>query len=93
MPHYKVKAELQHWYDREQKYIMWGNLNFAWLPGEIKAVKDGWESGMHVADIAQSVYRDQREVVMLIWDLAERGKLRPRAGGVFGLDFLGTGSP
>lgn len=80
------RSDLRHWYEKEQKYIMWGELNFAWLPGEIKRVKEGWESGLPTWEIAENVFRDQREVVMLIWDMCDRGKLVARGGGVFGND-------
>ncbi len=78
------KSELRHYNDTAEKYIMWGELNFAWLPGELKAVKRGWESGTPTWDIADKLHRDHREVVMVVWDLLDRGKLGARQGGLVG---------
>lgn len=80
------RSELRHYNDTAEKYIMWSELNYAWLPQELKAVKEGWESGLPTWDIADKIHRDHREVVMLIWELLDRSKLGARKGGLSGCE-------
>ena len=78
------KSERRHYSNTAEKYIMWEDLNFAWLPNELEIIKKGWEDGTPTWGIAEKVQRDQTEVVMLIWNMLEKGKLQPREGSLVG---------
>lgn len=65
-------------------YIALDNLDFSWYPSEIPEVIRAWETGMHIADIASALDRSINEVFLLLLDLASKGKIKEREGGVFG---------
>jgi hypothetical protein len=60
------------------------DLDFSWYPKEITFVQQTWKQGLHIAEIAKKLDRDQDEVAALIMHLARRGKIKLRKGGVFG---------
>jgi len=64
--------------------IILEDLDFSWFPQEISIVKKMWEQGLHIADIAKAVKRDQDEVTLLIMHLARQGKIKLRKSGVLG---------
>lgn len=60
------------------------DLDFSWLPDEVKKVRKLWTFGWHIADIAKQMKRDQDEVAVLIMHLARKGKIQNRKRGVLG---------
>jgi len=64
--------------------IILEDLDFSWFPQEISIVKKMWNTGCHIADIAEKIERDQDEVAVLVMHLARQGKIRLRKNGVFG---------
>lgn len=67
-----------------ETYIACLDLNFGWRPFDVARVSEAWKAGMHVADIAAMVRRDCDEVAVLCIDLARKGEIEPRPGGVYG---------
>lgn len=63
------------------------DLDFSWFPQEIALVQKMWNTGCHIADIAEKIERDQDEVALLIIHLARQGKIQLRKSGVFGNEF------
>ena len=78
------KVEARHRKPKDMLYVVFEDLNFAWMPGELEKVKAAWEAGMHIVDIAREVDRQENEVAILVMDLAEKGRFRPREGGAYG---------
>ncbi len=60
------------------------DLDFSWFPKEVAFIQKMWEQGLHIADIAKAVKRDQDEVTLLIMHLARQGKIKLRKSGVLG---------
>jgi predicted regulator of amino acid metabolism with ACT domain len=65
--------------------IILEDLDFSWYPEEISIVKKMWNTGCHIADIAEKIERDQDEVAVLIMHLSRKRKIHKRAKGVFGV--------
>ncbi len=61
-----------------------GNFDFTWYPHEVTTVINRWNEGSHISDIAEELDRDTDEVAVLIIDLARKGKIGRREGGVYG---------
>ena len=77
--------ELKHARNHEEpKYIALEDLNFAWLEEEIVTVIQMWSEGRPIWDIADALKRPQEEVFILLVDLSLKGRIRKRAGGVYG---------
>lgn len=64
--------------------IILEDLDFSWFTKEIALVQKMWEQGLHIAELAKTVDRDQDEVALLIMHLARQGKIQLRKSGVFG---------
>lgn len=67
-------------------YIMLFDLDieWGWSEEEIQVVIDRWEGGQSIKETAKEIDRDVREVFLLCVDLAFRGLIEKRKGGVFG---------
>ena len=68
----------------EPLYIMGEGLDFSWYEWQIEALIEDWEAGFSMADIAERLNRDYREVAFLVIDLAHHGRIKPRKGGIMG---------
>ena len=80
-------VEKAHTRSKEEKYICFLDLNLAWMPEEMEKVKRYWEYGLPLWEIVRLLSgRYELEVVLLLLDLAEKGKLKPREGGVLGFE-------
>ena len=69
---------------RERLYIALDRFDFAWSGKDMQAVETLWCEGRHIADIAGAVSRHEIEVAALVMDLADRGIIEGRPGGIFG---------
>lgn len=78
---YRDKLRLR---PQSELIIALDDLEFSWFPEEAALVQKIWEQGLHIADIAKAVKRDQDEVAVLIMHLARQGKIQLRKSGVFG---------
>ncbi len=68
----------------EEVYIVGLDWHFDWLTREVEEVKQLWENGTHLADIAEKYAVTPVEVSVLIMDLAEKGQVEARPGGAVG---------
>ena len=84
--HKRVVIEKEHTRSKEEKYICFLDKNLAWLPEELEKVKRYWAYGLHIGEIVERTGRYEIEVVILLLDLAEQGKIKPREGGVLGFE-------
>lgn len=75
------KSDMNNYYNN---YIACFNLDFSWSEKQVKRVIAYWNSGYHIAEIAEKVDRIIDEVAILIIDLARKEKIEERQGGVFG---------
>jgi hypothetical protein len=71
--------------DRRNIYLACEELNFVWDLEEVIRFDERWKAGASLLDLAEEFGRKTEEVALLIIDRAKRGKIYPRANGVFGL--------
>jgi len=64
----------------EADYIAGLHWNFAWQKKEIELVKKMWEEGAPAGEIIKRLGCRGPELVILIMDLAEKGKIEERPG-------------
>ncbi len=69
---------------KNELIIALDDLDFSWFPAEVAKVKQLWNQGLHIADIATKVKRDQDEVAVLIMHLAREEKIAKRKMEVLG---------
>jgi len=80
------RLEAMHMTEKRQKiYIALEDMNFFWCAKEVKHIAALWESGTSIKTIAQTFQREADELAVLIMDLARKGKISKREGGVFGV--------
>jgi len=81
-------CDLRHWshqYNQEGAfYIALGDANMAFTDTEIEVVREMWTEDRHLGEIAETLRRPEIEVVVLVLDLADKGKLKHRASGALG---------
>lgn len=68
----------------KEQYIALMDLDFSWSPTEINTVKCMWREDKHIADISETIGRDQDEIAVLLIDLSRQGKIERRERGVYG---------
>ncbi len=82
------QCDIRHWSHQYNDgglfYIALEDSNFAFTETELDTVIELWKAGRPVWDIAEELRRPDTEIAVLIIDLAERGKVKHRAGGVIG---------
>ncbi len=71
----------------ERLYIACEDMDLSWYPSEVRQVIEDWEAGVPLWEIAEKLKRDPDEVAVLLIDLARRGAIRKRRGGVYGDGF------
>lgn len=80
----RQQAEARKLRPRERLYIALDRFDFSWGSRDMQTVETMWRENRHIADIADAVSRHEIEVAVLILDLADRGIVDGRSGGVFG---------
>ncbi|WP_342045944.1 helix-turn-helix domain containing protein [Bacillus sp. OTU530] len=70
--------------ERRATYIALEDLNFLWDEDDVLKFREMWEEGLSLPAIAKQLKRKQNEVVVLVLDQAEEGKIKPRRGGLWG---------
>lgn len=61
------------------------DLDFVFTDEQLQRFKEMWSEGLSVQDIAMKMHRKPSEVVLLVFDHAERGLIQNRENGVYGL--------
>jgi hypothetical protein len=67
----------------ELLYMVGEKLDWSWYQHQIDAVIEDYNNGVPFVEMATRLNRDYREVVNLIMELAEYGRIKPRASGIF----------
>lgn len=65
-------------------YIALDDMNLDWMPADVKLFDQLWKEGVPVKEIARKLKRPAKEVVILLYDRASKGKVKPRKGGLEG---------
>lgn len=69
----------------QEPLIMAGqDLDFSWYQWQVDALKEDYNAGIPLMEIAERLNRDYREVAFMIMELAHFGKLEPRKSGIMG---------
>ncbi len=64
-------------------YIACMDMDFSWYPWEVEQVIADYNAGLMLAEMAARVgNRDIDELFLLLLDLARRGKIQARGGGI-----------
>ena len=66
-------------------YIACEDYDFTWSKDEMKNFRQMWREGIPLREIAIRLRRHINEVAILVIDQAEKGYIKSRPGGVFGL--------
>jgi hypothetical protein len=71
-----------------EQHIALLDLDFSWYLHEVERVADLWRQGVPLVEIAAEVRGGGQDAVdetaLLVWDMARRGKVERRDGGVYG---------
>lgn len=59
------------------------DLDFVFTDDQLQKFKELWKEGVSVQDIAKKMRRKPSEVVLLVFDHAERGLIKNRENGFF----------
>ncbi|HEX7065893.1 MAG TPA: FeoC-like transcriptional regulator [Bacillales bacterium] len=66
----------------KNSYIALEEMNFVWTKRQVKKFVWMWRSGESLNEIARHFKRDPDECGLLLMDLARKGKVKPRKGGL-----------
>jgi hypothetical protein len=73
-----------HFRQRNNIYIALEEVDLTWSLGEVMDIREMWNAGVPLTDIARKVKRQPDELALLIFDQAIQGKIQKRDGGIFG---------
>jgi hypothetical protein len=65
-------------------YIACEDLDFVWDEHDLIEFVNDWRNGKSIIEISDKFQREQDECAILILDLARKGLIQKRAGGIFG---------
>lgn len=60
------------------------DIDWAVRAGEPELLRNLWNEGQHIEDIAGEMKRKPFEVALMVLEQAERGRIEPRSDGIFG---------
>ncbi|EPF11118.1 hypothetical protein ICA_02805 [Bacillus cereus BAG1O-3] len=69
----------------EADYIMLEQFNHGWSYQQINDFREMWKAGISVENISKVFKRKPQEVILLVYDQAEKRKVSPRSTGLEGL--------
>ncbi|WP_156060324.1 hypothetical protein [Bacillus altitudinis] len=78
------KRELRKLFEGQPVYQACPNCDFIWDEKDIIAFRQMWQDYEPIRHIANRLARKVDDILLLIIDQAELGKIEPRKGGVFG---------
>ncbi|MHC2450293.1 uncharacterized protein (DUF952 family) [Bacillus altitudinis] len=78
------KRELRKLFEDQPVYYACPHSDFIWDEKDIIAFRQMWQNHEPVRHIANRLARNVDDILLLIIDQAELGKIEPRKGGVFG---------
>ncbi len=65
-------------------YIACSDFDFSWQPEQVRLAVSCWEEGMPLPEMAEKFRRRQEKMLLLLVDLAARGEVTARPGGILG---------
>lgn len=68
--------------ERNKLYIACENVDFIWSDKDIRIFKRMWNDGKPFLDICKRLGRPQKDVQMLMIDLAEKDQIKQRKRGL-----------
>ncbi len=80
-----VARDKRYLFLTEPVHIVGRDWCFEWLPAEIETVLNLWNSGYTLTTIARRMKSTPRDTFLLLMELAEHGKIRSRAGYLWGV--------
>ena len=83
MPDIAQRRELRYQSLREPVYIVGQNWQFEWYPAEIERVIAMYSASEKLSDMARKAKKTPWEVLMLLNDLYEQGRIERREGWVW----------
>ena len=75
---------------RTQLTVLLDQLDLTATPNELRTVREAWQSGDSVGDMAERLQRDPDEVALMIMHMARQLRIGPRPGGAYGTAFRDT---
>jgi len=78
------KNDLRFYRPKKEVYIACYDMNFSWFEEDVEKVIRYWKYGLSIAEMGKRLRRDTDEIGILLIDLAKKGKIKPREGGLFG---------
>ena len=76
--------EMKRAYPKEPANSMLDQYDLSSYPSEEKECCRLYNAGKSIFEICQYMNRPQIEIAIMIMDLADKGKIEPRASGIFG---------
>lgn len=78
----------RRWGDRIKYFLFEAddfNLNLLFSDRELRDFLEMWQAEISVKNIAKKMRRKPSEIILLVFDHAERGLIEDRERGIFGL--------
>jgi hypothetical protein len=69
---------------RRNIYIALENFDFLWDEDDLVKIRELWDGGIHLQDMAKYLKRPAAEVFCILLDQSHKGFLRHRKGGLYG---------
>ena len=79
-----VKKDMRRAYPAEPVHIMLDRYDLSSLPSEEQICCQMYRDGKSIFEICQRLHRPQIEIAIMLMDLADKGRLKPRKTGIFG---------
>lgn len=80
----RIKVDNAKLRPSEPLYIACEDFDFTWTKAEVERVIKFWAYGYPVDKIATKLGRPVTDTFVLLYDLAEKGKITSRPGGILG---------
>ncbi|GAF14903.1 hypothetical protein JCM19046_3535 [Bacillus sp. JCM 19046] len=71
------------YFSGERLYIINEDLEHGWTLNQLNGIRDQWNDGESLRDIAEHYDADPDSIVLVLIHLGRRGKLKQRPGGLF----------
>jgi hypothetical protein len=69
---------------RQNIYIALEDIDFIWDEADLEKIRELWEGGIHIRDMASYLKRKPVEVFCLLLDQSSKGMIKKRKGDLYG---------
>lgn len=76
--------EMKRAYPKEKVNSMLDSYDLSSYPSEERECCRLYNAGKSIFEMCERLQRPQIEIAIMIMDLADKGKIKPRASGIFG---------